>query len=336
MIGEFQLIEKLVSGWSLGQEVAIGPGDDASAIAIQQMGGDLYLQTVDLLIERVHFSKNWGSLFQLGWKSLAVNLSDIAAMGGRPLHTHLALAIPPSWSETEIMEFRRGFQALAQKYQVSLLGGDTTAAKQDLMVAVSAGGIARQDQVIKRSGASPGDVIWVSGHLGDAAAGLHALLGHCADDVDPSLLEAFLQPEPEIDLGRLCAETGLVHAMIDISDGLTGDLGHILKASDVGAILQEELLPVSPELRQFAQMNQLEHLSWCMKGGEDYKLLGASSRSDFTTLQNEAENRLHKKIYPIGEITAPSGLYLQRRDGKIEELVPQAYDHFNPASTNQP
>jgi thiamine-monophosphate kinase len=249
-------------------------------------------------------------------------------MGGRPLHTHLSLAIPKTWTEAEILEFMGGYRALAEQYGISLLGGDLSRSDRDFVISASVNGTAPSRSVIGRGGAEPGDVIWVSGTLGGAAAGLAFLREEAATDCPDELLEAFLVPQPEVELGLTCSKSGRVKALIDISDGLAGDLGHILKASGVGATLQEEALPVAKDLREIARRKNLNLNDLVLRGGEDYRLLGCTARPAFDGLCNLGRKWLGREIFPIGHIESQPGLRLQHADGKCEILAPKGHDHF--------
>ena len=329
MTGEFQLIRKIIQHWQQAEDVHIGPGDDASAITVITDRDQLFLQTTDLLIEGVHFRKGWGSAYQLGWKSLAVNLSDIAAMGGKPTHTHLSLAIPKSWSEENILELMQGFKALADRFHISLLGGDLSASEVSLMIAGAANGFVHQNQVIMRKGARAGDIIWISGTVGDAAAGLRLLQEGKESEETSELVRSFLEPFPEVDLGLLCAQSGCVNAMIDVSDGLAGDLGHILETSEVGAILYEEKIPISDALKNAAIGKHWDVLELALRGGEDYRLLGTTSEADFGQFNRIVNEKLNKSVIEIGRIESELGLRMQYRNGNCEEINPAAYDHFS-------
>jgi len=331
-LGEFELIGKLIKDWNLGSDVLIGPGDDASAVR-WAAAGVVLLQTTDLLIENVHFRRGWGTPRQLGWKALAVNLSDIAAMGGQPLHAHLNLAIPSRWTQKEILSFQSGFRELAGRFGVGLLGGDLSSSPGPLVISVMVNGRVKADKAIQRSGAKPGDVIWVSGTLGDAAAGLSLLLGAQRsakiNSPERALLKAFLQPTPEIDLGMICSEGGCVRAMIDLSDGLAGDLGHILKLSNVGAIIESDKLPVSKALSGIAKLHHGKAQDIALRGGEDYRLLGCSPRRGFEQLNQRVQKELNRSLFSIGEITARRGLFLRQEKGRTLKLKPKSFDHFS-------
>lgn len=329
MTGEFELIRKLTQSWRQNGDIFIGPGDDASAIVIPKEDDTLFLQTIDLLIEDVHFQRGWGMPEQLGWKSLAVNLSDIAAMGGKPTHTHLSLAIPPSWSDEEILKFMSGYKSLADRYNVRLLGGDLSRSKSSLMIASTANGIVKKDRVITRGGAKIGDIIWISGNPGEAAGGLKLLQEKNNPYTNEKLMKRFLEPAPEVELGIFCAECGLVQAMIDVSDGLAGDLGHILKASNLGATLFQEDIPFSPGLSKATKENHWDALELALHGGEDYHLLGTTSEDNYQRFTTLLKEKLNRTIYKIGRIEPRTGLRLRLANGNCIEIPPTAYDHFS-------
>ena len=331
-LGEFELIGKLIEHWYSGPDVLIGPGDDASAVR-WAAAGVVLLQTTDLLIENVHFRRDWGTPRQLGWKALAVNLSDIAAMGGKPLHAHLNLAIPTSWPQKEILSFQSGFRALAERFGVSLLGGDLSSSPGPLVISVMVNGCVKAGKAIRRSGAIPGDVIWVSGTLGDAAAGLRLLQSAQRSARfsrhERALQKAFLQPMPEVDLGIICSDSGCVHAMIDLSDGLAGDLGHILELSKVGAIIESDKLPISKALSGAAKRHRWKVQELTLQGGEDYRLLGYSPPNAFKRLNQRVEKELNRSLFPIGEMTAQRGLFLRQQKGRVLKLKAKSFDHFS-------
>lgn len=328
MTGEFELIRKLIENWTFRDDVQIGPGDDASAVSFSQQGDNLLLQTTDLLIEGAHFKKGWGTPYQLGWKALSVNLSDIAAMGGLPTHTHLSLAIPATWTETEILDLMKGYRTLAERYQVSLLGGDLSRSEHSLMIAASVNGSVSNDKAILRKGADPGDVIWVSGSLGNAAAGLKFLKEGSGEDCPGDILDTFLQPQPDIELGLLCSQCGWVNAMIDISDGLAGDLGHILEASGVGATLEEASIPIDDSVKGAVTKKDWNLNDLTLYGGEDYRLLGCVSEANFEPFHRLVKERLGKPIFSIGRIDDQPRLRLHRSDGHCETISPRGHDHF--------
>jgi thiamine-monophosphate kinase len=325
-LGEFELIRKIVSRWKpLHDEVEVGPGDDASAFALPT-SSLLILQTTDMLVEEVDFHKGWGTPWQLGWKALAVNLSDIAAMGGIPRHTHLSLALPTSWSQEEILSLTEGFRELAEKFKIDLLGGDLSTSPGPLVINVSVTGIVPRALVLRRLGAEPGEIIWVSGTLGDAAGGLKMFQSH-EKRMPLALKRAFLVPAPQVKLGVNCSYSDAISTVIDVSDGLAGDLGHILEASKVGAIIEESKFPVSEVLRRTCDKFGWNLLDLVLHGGEDYQLLGCVPQSEWDSFSTGIEANTGIKVTAIGQIIADPGLWLRRENGRTQRLKPKAYEH---------
>ncbi|MGZ8433063.1 MAG: thiamine-phosphate kinase [Candidatus Binatia bacterium] len=266
-LGEFGLIDRIRRMVSVGRGVRLGIGDDAAWVDHPQ-GSSLI--TADLLIEGIHFDLRWTSLADLGYKSLAVNLSDIAAMGGVPAYAMLSLGIPAHFDSKQLDELYRGINGLAKKHGVTVVGGDTNLA-DSLLISVCVVGHP-PSKPIRRSGAHVGDDIYVTGTLGDAALGL-ALLRRKRLRQSPAMAQLrkrHHRPTPRLAAAALLAERNLPTAMIDISDGLIQDLGHICQASHVGATIQQDKLPLSNAYRALAGKIGMR---CAMSGGEDYELL---------------------------------------------------------------
>ena len=244
-LGEFGLIDRIRRKASVGRGVRLGIGDDAAWVDHPQ-GSSLI--TADLLIEGIHFDLRWTSLADLGDKSLAVNLSDIAAMGGVPAYAMLSLGIPANFDSKQLDEFYRGINGLAKKHGVTVVGGDTNVA-DSLLISVCVIGHP-PSKPICRSGAHVGDDIYVTGTLGDAALGLELLRRKRLrqSSAMAQLLRRHHRPTPRLAAAALLARRNLPTAMIDISDGLIQDLGHICQASHVGATIQQDKLPLSQRL----------------------------------------------------------------------------------------
>jgi len=329
-LGEFGLIEHLakiayraqdkqVGAW---QQLIIGIGDDTAA-----WYGDASIQlaTVDSLIQDVHFSLDTASWEEVGWKALAVNLSDIAAMGGLPKYALVSLALPDDTEVEDITALYQGMVEMAQQFEVVIVGGDTSSAPQLAINITVLGSAASQDrQILTRSAAKLAEKVAVTGYLGAAAAGLEMLSKHLTfePEASSSLRRAFLHPYPRIAEGQLLVEQG-VKAAIDISDGLISDLGHICKASQVSARIEVDRVPIPPPVKANFGDRALE---LALAGGEDYELLftGSSELIDNVRLAASCP------ITVIGEIVADKigEITLVDSKGNPVSLPKAGWDHF--------
>ncbi len=319
MPSEFDLINRYFKTPYTRADVLTGVGDDAAVLAPSE---DTELAvTVDTLVEGVHFHAGTDPR-ALGHKALAVNLSDLAAMGAEPAWVTLALTLPGP-DEDWIEAFSQGFMALAERYDVQLIGGDTT--RGPLSITVQAIGRVPPEMAFKRNGARDGDLIYVTGTLGDAALALAALQGRISlSEADKDYcLERLNRPEPRVEAG--IALRRIASAAIDVSDGLVADLGHVLEASQVGAKLLLDDLPLSKVMHR--AMEQGADWDYALNGGDDYELL-------FTVPQYawaRAEHRLADIAYGatcVGICEAEPGLRLKFKDGSDYTLGAQGYDHF--------
>lgn len=276
-LGEFELIDLIKRRFEVPQGVT-GIGDDC-AILPQREGYETLVST-DLLIEGVHFLLDDITPEQLGWKSAAVNLSDIAAMGGRPTATFLSIALPstidPSWVE----RFISGYHEISDLFLTPLLGGDTTRSTDRLCINVTVLGEARKGRARRRDTALPGDRVCVTGPLGDSAGGLQVILQHTQrDEAANYLIERHYRPMPRVDYGFQLSLCDGVHAMMDISDGIGSDLRHILQASHVGATIDVDRIPHSQQLTDVCNREGWDWRRLAIGGGEDYELLFTLSRN---------------------------------------------------------
>lgn len=273
-LGEFGLIDLIKENFQAPDGV-LGIGDDCSVIP-QQTGCDTLVST-DMLVEGSHFLRDDITPFQLGWKSAAVNFSDIAAMGGEPVGSFLALALPKDISAQWAEEFIRGYKAISQRFDFPLLGGDTTASPDRISICVTVLGRCASKAAHLRSSAKPGDLVCVTGTLGDSALGLDAVMRRLKDEDLPYaadiLIERHYKPMPRINEGLVLQESEGVHAMMDISDGVASDLLHILEASHCDAQIDLDLLPLSTEAFAYCKRMRLQSHSFALCGGEDYELL---------------------------------------------------------------
>ena len=322
-LGEFGLIQRIQTALPVGRGVRIGVGDDAAWVD-NPVGSSLV--TADLLIEGVHFDLKWISLFELGYKSLAVNLSDIAAMGGVAAYALLSLGIPADLDSREIDEFYRGVNALAQPNHVAVVGGDTNISKL-LIVSVCVLGHAPYHP-IARSGASVGDDIYVTGTLGDSALGLKLLRQHkrrLKRNNAAKLFERHHSPTPRLKTGLLLAKHRLATAMIDISDGLLQDLTHVCRASGTGALIREDHLPLSLAYRAFAGK---AGISYALSGGEDYELLFCARKQNRARVE-KLRRRTSVMITRIGTcVSSKNGIVVVDSSEKPLAITHQGHDHF--------
>jgi len=318
-LGERRIITEIRRrlGGRRRKDVRLGMGDDAAVVRSPK---NLVI-TSDLLVEDYDFRKALHPPRLLGRKSLNVNLSDIAAMGGRPLHAVLGLALPRQTDWKWLSEFFRGFREASHRARVVLVGGDFSEARR-IMISVTVTGSA--ETFVPRSRARPGDFIYVSGSLGDAAAGLRLLKSGRRRGkgraVSP-LLKAFLDPAPRLELGSLLARKKLASAMIDVSDGLTIDLTHICEESEVGAEVELCRIPLSGALRRFSK----NPLPLALNGGEDFELLFTVRPGDVPRLRRLSRRF---KITAIGRITAGNRILAVDAAGRKKPLKIRGYEHF--------
>lgn len=288
-----------------------GIGDDC---AVLPLGGEALVFTSDLLTEGVHFLRHATSARELGGKSLAVNLSDVAAMGARPVATLLSIALPPDAAGAWAEEFMEGYRELSARFGTPLVGGDTTRSESGVTINVTAIGRSPLTHLKRRRDARPGDALFVAGELGASGAGLRDLLaGH--PDTPPARIHR--NPQPQVDEGIWLGGRPEVHAMMDLSDGLASDLRHILDESDCGAEVELERIPVAAgsDLRTAA----------C--GGEDYKLLFTAAPAAARRLEEEFLARFGTPLHRIGRITERAGLtWLQA--GSPVQLDWQGFTHY--------
>lgn len=322
MNSEFDIIRRYFK--RAASNAVLGIGDDAALIGIAP-GNELAVST-DTLVCGKHFFADTDP-YRLGHKSLAVNLSDMAAMGAKPRWALLALTLPETLAQhdqTWLQQFSAGFFALAEQYHVELIGGDTTAGPLNICVQIL--GEAAKGKALRRSGAKSGDDIWVSGTLGDAALALQHLLGKIALEPDEigQCLPALLTPAPRIELGRRLI--GLAHSAIDISDGLVADLGHILQDSEKSAVIHLQSIPCSPVLKK--RLPQSAATACLLAGGDDYELCftaPAVHRAEIAMLAAE----LRMPLTCIGGISSGAGLIVKDAQGKTMTLETTGYDHFS-------
>ena len=320
-IGEFGLIGRIASGFSdlipqgwegIGDDCAVIPwGDDRSLVV-----------TTDLLVENVHFLRDRITPYQLGYKSLSVNLSDIAAMGAKPVATFLSVGLPSDTLEVEWCDaFFEGYRS----FGVPLLGGDTTSSPEGIVINITVLGMAANGCIKRRRDARAGDMIAVTGPLGDSAAGLRAILQDLPQDNEiKELIDRHHQPRPHLAEGEWLGAQEGIHAMMDISDGVASDLLHILRASSLAATISANDIPVSPLLQKTAAGLGWNALEMALTGGEDYVLLLTADPVRISDLQKKFAERFGSQLYVIGECRAGKPEISYRGiDGQLS-----GYKHF--------
>jgi thiamine-monophosphate kinase len=328
-IGEFGFIKRISRGCLIRpQSVIKAIGDDAAAFLPEP--GEAILVTTDLLVERIHFLKNTTSGFNLGYKALSVNLSDIAAMGGTAREAFISIAVPENCSIDFLEDLYKGMKRLASEFDVNLLGGDTTRSKADLVINISVLGSAFEKEILYRNTAQYGDIICSTGFLGDSRAGLYLIINNIeanSNELKP-LLDAHVIPKPYLREGRFLARQGGVHAVIDVSDGLSSDIGHIAEQSNVGIRLYSEKIPVSDNLEKFCAGFDFDPVEYALVGGEDYTLLCTISPDKVDHIADNYLKRFRNPLYQIGEITDSGKMELVLSDGLVRSFTPSGWDHF--------
>lgn len=334
-LGEFSLIDKLTNDLPIhNAEYSIkGVGDDAAVVQIPK--DEVMLVSKDILCEGVHFDMAYCPLKHLGYKAVTVNLSDIAAMNGTPRQILVGIGASNRYSVEAIEELYNGMRLACDRYNVDIIGGDTTSSANGLFVSVTVLGSAKKENICYRNGAKENDLICVSGDLGSAYAGLLLLEREKREfmanpNAQPDfsefsyVLERQLKPEPRLDIVALLAEKGVKPtSMIDISDGLSSELLHICKESDCGCMIYETKIPIDPETWKALEVFNILPITAALNGGEDYELLFTIPQSDYDKLKFMREFRI------IGHVTEKNqGCFMVPENGPLIKLSAQGFDGF--------
>jgi thiamine-monophosphate kinase len=330
-IGEFELIKMMTAGLEPDVRTTVGVGDDCSVYKISR---DRHLlATCDMLIEDVHFSRKTASAFLIGCKAIACSLSDIAAMGGHPLFTLVSLGLPPTTPEEFIQDMYIGIRSICREHGVALVGGDTVRSPEKLVIDVTMIGECFGGKYLLRSDAKAGDAIVVTGFLGNSSAGFDILEGKIAGpgtERRNELIEAHLAPEPRTEEGSHLAENYRIHSMIDISDGLAGDLGHVCRASGLGARIWADKIPISEALADCCRGAGVDPLDYALSGGEDYELLFTLAPDELERLMLEWPEEFDVPLFHIGEMDdGAKHILLLSEDGSERPLDATSFDHFS-------
>ncbi|MCG6918122.1 MAG: thiamine-phosphate kinase [Deltaproteobacteria bacterium] len=325
-IGEIGFIKRIESGCLVRDKKVIrGIGDDCCVF--KASGRMAILLTTDMLVEKIHFLLGSISPYELGRKSLAVNLSDIAAMGGTPREAVISIAIPDTVDLAILDGVYDGMKSMAKEFEVNILGGDTTSSPEHLVINVALVGEAAEDEILYRSGAGEGEVIFLTGPVGSSAAGLDLILKGREIQGWEALIEAHHNPYPHIEAGRIIASTKKANSLIDVSDGVAADLGHICTESGLGAILEERMIPTTETFREYCKRfhEDSNHLS--LHVGEDYVLLGTAVAGAANELRAALESE-GLEFHQIGQMVAEPGLRFRTRENSLESMETSGWDHF--------
>ena len=330
--GEFNLIHRIRERiQATSHDVVIGPGDDAAAI--RTTPDTLTLMSTDTFVERLDFTEEHSTWTQIGWKCMAANMSDIAAMGGIPKYAMVTLCLPDDLRIEAVDQLCDGMKDLAQRFGALIIGGDLSGTPGPITISVTITGEVPPHQVLKRSGAQVGDRICVTGHLGGAEAGLRLLIQSRNDPTrrqSPAFnsVARHRTPVPRVQEARLLAESGEVHAMIDISDGLSADVLHIGEDSGAGITLYADVLPIDPATVEAARVLQDDPIQLAMNSGEEFELVCTVTEKETTRLCRRITDATGTPMTVIGEVVPSDSGNTWRNESGTHVLVSGGYDHF--------
>lgn len=334
-LGEFGLINRLTGSFTLQNPSSqLGVGDDAAILERDETS--VTLISTDMLVEGIHYNLMYVPLKHLGYKAVAVNVSDICAMNGKPEQILVSIAVSNRFPLEAIEELYDGIKAACSAYQVDLVGGDTTSSRSGLIISITATGTCEKDKVVRRSGAKENDLIVVTGDLGAAYMGLQVLerersVFEANSNIQPDLdgydylIQRQLKPEARLDVIRFLKELDVIPtSMIDISDGLASELLHICSQSNAGCFIYDEKLPIDAKTAMTAIEFNLDPNTCVLNGGEDYELLFTIRQSDYDKIKGNP----HMTV--IGHVAHPSdGKYYIDKNGSAIELRAQGWNHFS-------
>jgi len=331
-VGEFGFIEKIRSEMKAkNPNVVLGIGDDA-AIFKPTKGHEMVF-TTDMLVEGRHFDFKWISPWQLGAKTMAVNISDCAAMGAKPTVAVVSLGVPSNFPVKDLEAFYDGLKGWGEQYGAQVVGGDTVGSDK-FVVNVALVGEVETGKALRRSGAKAGDALFVTGTLGDSAAGLYCLQ-HPSKESDEQkhseahLIKRHLTPVPRFTVGRTLSAQKMASSAIDISDGLSSEVHHLCEESGVGAEIHEEALPLSPFLAHYCEVGGLNPVDFALNGGEDYELLFTVPLSRISEAVKKLPAETGVAVKSIGRMVPKTkGITLITRKGEKKPLVAKGFDHF--------
>lgn len=323
---EFSFINQIKPKTSFQHNLITGIGDDAAII--QQQPEMEQIICMDTMVESVHFTSQTMSPFQIGYKALAVNISDIAAMGGIPTFYLVSIAIPAHWPERDLLSIYEGMAKIANKYHMDLIGGDTVSTSHALTITVTVLGEIENGKHLLRSHAKDGDLVFVTGTLGDSAAGLDLLL-HKGKDYQYKEFEQYLvkrhqYPEPRVEVGRILSNLTMA-SLNDVSDGIASEANEIAEASQVMITIDRDSVPISQQLKQYDEQRSID---LALYGGEDYELIGTMPEANWKTIKKQCE-QVGISITKIGTVSKGKPSVLLNNKGTISNIERKGYNHFN-------
>ena len=330
-LGEFPLIDRIAGIVGVERaDVIVGIGDD---VAVLDCGAEEWvLAKVDSQVEETHYRKDLITPRQLGRRALAINLSDIAAVGGRPTHALVSLALPPATEVAWVDELYRGLREEGDSHGVVVVGGNMASSPAQAYIDVFVLGSVKREHLMLRSGARPGEAVLATGRLGDSAAGLRLLLDpslQVSEAAREALLARHFTPQPRLPESAVIASSGAATAMIDLSDGLSSDIAHICERSEVGVRIWAERLPISQETRLVADLSGEPAAKLALDGGEDYELCFTAPVGEAGKLAAAVQERTGTEVAAIGEIIPEGeGRKLVMEGEREVELVAGGWDHF--------
>ena len=328
-LGEFELISRIAPlDKRTGPGVHLGVGDDTAVLSLSE--GTLLLATCDSQIQGVHFRLDFSTPFEIGQRCAAVNLSDIAAMGGTPRYALVSLSVPHGTRASLLAEMYDGMRDMFSRFETTIVGGNTSSTTGPLAIEITLLGEGAPHRILTRSGATPGDVVCVTGVLGASRAGLSCLMNgslNIGGELRDDALLSYRTPWPRVDVGSILAANGHVSACMDISDGLAGDAAHLADRSGVAVLIDLEKIPVSKAAVAVSDETHQDPCVFAAKGGEDFELLFTIERAHLTDISVILQRQTGVAVTPIGEISNGEGVYF-RYYNDIKIINMSGFDHF--------
>jgi thiamine-monophosphate kinase len=339
-LNEFALINKLTAQkqsetFLRDQGVTVGIGDDA-AVAQVSPGSNLVM-TCDTMVEGVHFNRWTMQDADIGFKAMASNISDIAAMGAKPKFALVSVSLPKKYSELRLKRIYKGLYECANLYKTAIIGGDTTSSLRDFTLFITVIGEIEPNKALLRSAAKPGDKLFITGILGRSAAGLHYLMKQKQSNLNidhmpkgmRDIVMAHRRPKPSIEAGLILQRSSVCHALNDVSDGLASEAWEIAEASQVGILLDEARVPIGSDLKAYAEQAGMNPLDWMLYGGEDYVLVGTLPSQQVARMQRDFQSA-GIDLYIIGDVTREfkSRVQMVDREGNLRPIEKKGYHHF--------